>query len=427
MSWIETTIGDLVDIKHGFAFKSKYFSDSGHYVVLTPGNCFNEGGFKSKGKKEKWYSGEVPNGYILNKGDLLVVMTDLVNSAPVLGGGFLIPEDNKYLHNQRLGLVQLKDNKNTCKLFLYYLFNTHSYRGQVRGSASGATVRHTSPDRIRACKVKIPSSVQEQKKIAYVLAAYDDLIENNRRRIALLEEATQKIYKEWFVRFRFPGHEHLKMIDGVPEGWGKRPIGSFSTKIGSGATPRGGESSYKTEGIPLIRSQNVLDYRFDAKGIAFIDEEQAAKLNNVAVHSKDVLINITGASVARCCIAPSSHVPARVNQHVMIIRPIQEEVCSEFLLCAINETRQKQHILNIAGAGGSTREALTKSTISNLQILVPSKHLMKEFRDFASDAFAQIEFLQSYNVSLESARDILLPKLMNGEIGVFNLEEVEAA
>src|SRR5688572_9977819 len=149
MKWDTINLGEVMDVKHGFAFKGESFADSGEFILLTPGNCHESGGLKLKGDKEKYYSGEFPEEYLLREGDMLVVMTDLINSAPILGGSFLIPEDNRFLHNQRLGLVQITNERRINKGFLFYLLNTHAYRGQVRGSASGATVRHTSPSRIK--------------------------------------------------------------------------------------------------------------------------------------------------------------------------------------------------------------------------------------------------------------------------------------
>ena len=106
----------------------------------------------------------------------------------------------------------------------------------------------------------------------------------------------------------------------LPDGWEIKKLGDICSKLASGATPTGGDSSYKTSGISLIRSQNVLDFTFSHNGLAFIDDDQAKKLKNVEIQEKDILINITGDSVARCCTVPNKVLPARVNQHVMIIR-----------------------------------------------------------------------------------------------------------
>ena len=120
MQWRDCKIGDLLEIKHGFAFLGEHFADSGTHIVLTPGNFFDKGGFKGKGDKEKWYRGPIPSEYILHKGDLLVAMTEQAEG--LLGSSAIVPRDGLYLHNQRLGLVQLRDSEQTVERFIYYLF-----------------------------------------------------------------------------------------------------------------------------------------------------------------------------------------------------------------------------------------------------------------------------------------------------------------
>lgn len=152
--------------------------------------------------------------------------------------------------------------------------------------------------------------------------------------------------------------------------WLPTPLKQITTKIGSGATPRGGKEGYKSSGISLVRSLNVYDFYFDYDGLAFIDDIQAGGLSNVDVQLDDILLNITGASVARCCIVPDEILPARVNQHVAIVRVIKELANPYFVLYAINSPRYKQHLLTLA-QGGATREALTKTTIENFEINMP--------------------------------------------------------
>jgi type I restriction enzyme S subunit len=139
-------------------------------------------------------------------------------------------------------------------------------------------------------------------------------------------------------------------------------------KIGSGATPRGGRDSYKDSGIPLIRSQNVLDFAFSEDGLAYIDENQAKQLDNVNVKPGDVLINITGDSIARVCKAPAEYLPARVNQHVAIVRIKPDKVDQNYLLYCLQY--QKAHLLSLGSSGG-TRNALTKQMLEDLQISLP--------------------------------------------------------
>lgn len=147
------------------------------------------------------------------------------------------------------------------------------------------------------------------------------------------------------------------------------------TKIGSGATPRGGKTAYKEQGISLIRSQNVLDYVFTHEGLAYIDEVQASRLNNVTIKSDDVLLNITGDSVARCCIVDNSILPARINQHVCIVRADKGKILSSYILYFLQ--MKKSELLRLASSG-ATRNALTKGMIENLEVDLPSLNEQKK-------------------------------------------------
>ena len=153
-------LDDLIEIKHGFAFKSANFRESGHYVVLTPGNYHETGGYRDRGSKQKYYSGEVPRDYLLNRGDLLVAMTE---QAPgLLGSCIIVPEDDRFLHNQRLGLITRKSGTGWEVEYMYHLFNLKAFRQALSDTCSGATVRHTSPSRIQAVTVPYTSEPSEQ-------------------------------------------------------------------------------------------------------------------------------------------------------------------------------------------------------------------------------------------------------------------------
>ena len=166
------------------------------------------------------------------------------------------------------------------------------------------------------------------------------------------------------------------------KGWNEETCKNVSSKIGSGATPKGGNSSYKEEGISLIRSMNVHNNKFVDKDLAFIDDEQAEKLRNVIIECNDVLLNITGASVARCCIVPDEFIPARVNQHVAIIRCKEEAILPIFLEYQLTNESYQRLLWDIATSGGATREAITKQQIKKLELIVPAIELQNQFADF---------------------------------------------
>lgn len=176
----------------------------------------------------------------------------------------------------------------------------------------------------------------------------------------------------------------------MKQGWISSNLEKITSKIGSGATPSGGGESYKDEGISLVRSLNVYDDGFREEKLARIDDDQADKLSNVTVQSGDVLFNITGASVARCCVVPNSVLPARVNQHVSILRPIDTVISSEFLHYLLISPDTKQALLNVGEEGGSTRQAITKAQLQGFRIVYPPLPEQKRIVSILDEAFEGI-------------------------------------
>jgi type I restriction enzyme S subunit len=175
------------------------------------------------------------------------------------------------------------------------------------------------------------------------------------------------------------------------QGWSKKRLIEITEKIGSGATPRGGKDAYKESGISLFRSLNVYDGIFKNKNLAFIDEDQASKLSNVIVREGDVLLNITGASIARCCVAPSELLPARVNQHVAIIRPRLDHINSNFLAYLLASKQYKDALLNTGEKAGATRQALTKAQLENFEVTIPKLSEQKRIVAILDEAFKGID------------------------------------
>ena len=188
------------------------------------------------------------------------------------------------------------------------------------------------------------------------------------------------------------------------EEWKEYKLGDICTKIGSGATPKGGKEAYLGGNISLIRSQNVLDFTFSEDGLANINDEQANKLKNVEVKENDVLLNITGDSVARACIVPNTILPARVNQHVAIIRGDNSVVLNEFILYALQY--KKQYLLSIS-QGGGTRNALTKKMIEDFMINLPSLPTQQKIANILSSLDDKIEVNRRINEQLEELAEAL--------------------
>lgn len=191
--WQKRDLQGLIDIKHGFAFKSEFFMNCGELVLLTPGSFYESGGFRDQGEKTKYYAGPVPNGYLLEKGDMLLAMTEQAEG--LLGSALIVPESKKYLHNQRLGLVEVKDPLSVCLDFLYLFFNAPASRKQISEQSTGTKVKHTSPDRLRSVVGLIPP-IEEQKKIAKILSTWDKAITTTEQLLANSQQQKKALMQQ---------------------------------------------------------------------------------------------------------------------------------------------------------------------------------------------------------------------------------------
>ncbi len=199
--WTEKPLSDLCEIKHGFAFKSEFFTNEGDYVVLTPGNFFESGGYRDRGEKQKYYCGQIPSGFTLEKGDMLVAMTE--QAAGLLGSPIIVPESDKFLHNQRLGLVIKKPGVPWTNEFFFHVFNTQTVRRKIHDSASGVKVRHTSPTKIGEVVVSFPVSVSEQRTIVSKLNNLDEQVQHLKsiyqQKLATLDELKKSLLHQAFT------------------------------------------------------------------------------------------------------------------------------------------------------------------------------------------------------------------------------------
>jgi type I restriction enzyme S subunit len=195
------TLREYIDIKHGFAFSSDFYAESGNYVLLTPGNFQEEGGFRWLGEKQKYYSGEIPEDYILSAGQMLIAMTE---QAPgLLGSTFFVPNDLIYLHNQRLGLITIKDPQKLDAKYLHYFFSSSPVRAQISKESAGTKVKHTSPEKLLRIHLE-PLSFKAQQKIAAILQTWDeaiDKLDSLSRKLERLNTALRlKYFEKQFAR-----------------------------------------------------------------------------------------------------------------------------------------------------------------------------------------------------------------------------------
>ena len=338
-----------VGVLSGFAWKSsKFKKDPCGLPIVRIQNVGSDG----RGDVVYWED-EYNHRFVVREGDLLLTLSGSFRLAAWEGADALL--------NQRI--LKLTPSANLDRRFFLQYMQTQLARIERMGRH--ALVNNVSVTDIKNLQIPLPP-LAEQKRIAGILDAADGLRAKRRESIEQLDTLLQSTFLDMFG-------------DPVtnPMGWETSTLASHTSKVGSGATPRGGKESYKDEGVALIRSMNVRDGKFKWASLARIDDGQAAGLSNVEVEEGDVLLNITGASVARVCRAPQEVIPARVNQHVCIIRT-KASVEPRFLERLLLASTTKQKLLGI-GASGATRQAITKTQVLSLEVPLPPADLQRHF------------------------------------------------
>ncbi len=304
------------------------------------------------------------------------------------------------------GLASIRASKSIDKEFLFNFLLKHE--NEIDGNV-GAVFNSINKAQIGSIPIPVPP-LPEQERIVAILDICFEAIDKAK---ANVERNTQNA-KDLFQS------QLNQILAQKGDGWVENKLDELTTKIGSGATPRGGKTSYKESGVPLIRSLNVYDDGFRKRNLVFIDDEQASKLDNVEVKMGDVLLNITGASVARCCVVPKEYLPARVNQHVSIIRVKPEIMTSKYLHYSLISDDNKDLLLGI-GEQGATRQAITKEQIKGFAVSYPAdifnqKTMVAQLDDLNEQTQSlESKYRQEFD-SLDELKKSILHKAFNGEL-----------
>lgn len=394
--WKECQIGDFIDVKHGFAFKGSHITDVKTLdVLVTPGNFHIGGGFKTN--KFKYYNGEVPHDYILQENEIVVTMTDLSKESDTLGYSAKIPKSVngiRYLHNQRVGLVQFK-NSIVEKNFFYWVMRTRDYQGFIVGSASGTSIMHTSPTRIKEYRFLLPP-LPEQKSIASVLSSLDDKIDLLHRQNETIEKMAETLFRKWFV-------------EDADESWEEVELKYFGEII-CGKTPPKAEKSYFDGSIPFIKIP-------DMHGKTFIFETQDSLTQlgmnfqkNKTLPPKSIIVSC----IATVGLVSMNALLAQTNQQINSVIPRKENYRYYIYLhmkCLYEE-------LQAMASGGTATLNLNTSNFSSIRLPHPDEKILKKFSKKVEKLFDKIFHNQTQIQTLTQLRDTLLPKLMSGEVRV---------
>ncbi len=322
-------------------------------------------------------------------------------------GRISAPDGATFLLNQRVAKIEPKA---VDPDFLWYVISTRAYRERFFGLGGGAAQPNMSGSQIASIKIPFPPNVVQQK-IAGALSAYDNLIENNKRRIVLLEEAGQLLYREWFVHFRFPGYGHVKITDGLPEGWEQQTFSAVCQAVGGG-TPSTSNPEYWSDGdIPWYTPTDITRNSC----LALLDSEKKITEAGLRGSSAKMLPAGTVLMTSRASVGFFGiiEVPSCTNQGFISILPNDLYTRMYLLLNLMHRVEEiRSH------AGGATYKEINKTKFKALSVIMPDSALLRKFEEHTSGLHEQVRTLHTMNQKLAQARDFLLPRLMNGEITV---------
>lgn len=397
-------LADIIDGDRGKNYpKQNEFFPEGYCLFLNAGNVtpngfsFEENSFITQEKDDLLRKGK------LQRGDIVYTTRGTVGNAALYSES--VPFENIRINS---GMVILRCHEDIVdKQYLYQVLKSEHFRPYFKKYCTGSAQPQLPIINFSKIELNIPE-VATQRRIADILSAYDDLIENNRKQIKLLEEAAQRLYKEWFVDLLFPGHEHTKIVDGVPEGWG---IFRFSdkVKIMSGGTPKTDNSNYYGGEIPFYTPKDSGGAFFAFQTETNITEEGLDNCNSHLYPENTIIITARGTVGKTTLLA----VPMAMNQSCYALKS-DEINAPYYLFFALN---QEIIALRTMSNGGVFNTIVVK-TFYRIHIRIPPDNLIQRFENMVTPVMELIKAKTKENFALSEARDRLLPELMSGEVEV---------
>ena len=417
MSDMAKKLKEYCTVISGYAFKSKDLSEGTDIPVIKIGNISNGGNIvidnSTQYVKKEFLA--IDEKYHIKNGDILISLTGSHMNQPnsMVGRCCRNLDNTIYLLNQRAGKIIPK--KTIVRDFLYYVFRLQSIQYAIANRAyGGANQVNVSPKDVMGIKFNIPD-IAVQKKIAKVFVAYDSLIENNKKRIRLLEQMAESLYKEWFVRFRFPGYEDVEFENGFPKDWEKVKLDDVLNKIATGLNPRKnfvlgeGENFYVT--IKNMADNTVcLDNKCDK-----VNDDAIIKINKRSdLKIGDLLFSGIG-TIGRVCLIDIPTNNWNISESVFTMRA-NKKISSEFLFMLL----LSQDVQNYcqSKANGSAQKGIRMGDLRKYTFLLPTKNVINDFTNQISPILRNVSLLRNENNNLIQQRDLLLPRLMSGKLEV---------
>jgi type I restriction enzyme, S subunit len=311
-------------------------------------------------------------------------------------------------------------------LYLRYYLDSGNIRQYIKNAfTTGAAIPRVVLKDFKLVRMLLPP-LPTQRKIASILSAYDDLIENNQRRIKILGEMAQNLYREWFVKFRFPGHENVRFVDSplgrIPERWEVVKLGEHLIALESGKRPKGGARD-QLDGVPSVGAENITGIgRHNYQNEKYVSREFFESMRKGVVKDGDVALYKDGAYIGRSSYFRDGfpHTSFCVNEHVFLLRTNGEHLTQNLLYLWLQEPKTVSDIR--ATNANAAQPGINQAGVKGLFITVPPKEICQQFDNLIEPSLALIIRLAKRNIILHRTRDLLLPKLISGEVDVSELD-----
>ena len=348
----------------------------------------------------------VPFEYYENLNDIRKARcNDILYSVVGSFGKPVLIKENKSFAFQRHIAILRPNNEIADSHYLYYVMLSRDFYMQADTVAIGAAQRTISLTALRNMEVELPP-MEIQLRIATILSRYDSLIENYQKQIKLLEEAAQRLYKEWFVDLHFPGHENTKIVNGVPEGWEKKKVREIG-KVITGKTPSTSKKEYYGGQIPFITIPDMHTGIYPTSS-QFLSDLGANSQSGKFIPANSLMVSCIGTAGLVCITKEECQTNQQINSLVLNDNSLLYYMYNTFLSL-------KEHLNNI-GSNGATMTNVNKSKFESIEILIPNNSISNLYNKAVEQSFRGIKTLSSQICLLTEARDRLLPKLMSGEI-----------
>ena len=417
-------LGEVAKVISGYAFKSAAFTNSGVPIIKIANIRVGDIDLQDCQYVANDYIEAIDEKYRVLAGDVLISLTGSQITQPNSVVGRVARQSRNAplcLLNQRAGKVIIKNPLICDKTFVYYaLFRPETRQILASMGHGAASQANVSPSQVES--LEIPSlTIEHQRRIAEILSAYDDLIENNIARIQILGKMARQIFEEWFTRFRFPGHTDVKMIESefglIPYGWNVQPLGEILSALEAGSRPKGGIDP-KERGVPSIGAENINGLgNYDFSKEKYVSRSFYEQMRRGKVKSEDVMLYKDGAYIGRKALFRDGypHEECGVNEHVFILRAngIVSQTYLYFWLDLPDMTSKIK-----ATNANAAQPGINQVGVSSLPVLIPSKVVLDKFTENVEPCIAMLFNLAKKNAKLRATRDLLLPKLIAGDTDV---------